>query len=1502
MEPIAIVGMGCLFPGATNPDQYWQNLLNKVDSSSQLSSEELGGIEAAKYYDEQKGTPDKICYNKNGHVRDFHFDPNGYLVPTEQLDQLDNLYQWTLYVAHEALKDARLNLGQPNTGMILGNIGMPTHSCKQIMSQFYNKALEPYIRELLGDDRFRFQPYWDAKSLATINLSTASQNAVVAAQALGLNGPCFTLDAACSSAIYAIKVASDYLNLGKADVMLAGSICHADHIYIDHGFNVLQAFPGIGEQSIPFDKHSKGLKAGEGAGIVALMRLSDAEQKNCRIYGVIDAIGLSNDAGAKHILVPDFDGQVLALNRAYKDKSPQIDYLECHATGTPVGDQVELNSIESFFFAQQAAEHQKTPLLGANKGNIGHMLTASGMASLLKVLLAMKHNTIPGTIQLQHMVATQQGKLALDDVVRETMPWPTSGRKKRAGINAFGFGGVNGHMAIHEYSKGELSSPAINHPRINNHHKQGQPISITGMAVTMASTQNISDFNAVVQNNRQVFAALPATRWSGLHSRDDIIGPFGLPCVPKGAYIEKFDFDCKRFKLPPNVAGTHLLSHMSLMKLAERAFKDAGYTLNNQQRNIAVIVAGDNDYNCYRYQARNEAAWQVRDSLLKSGITLTESQIRQLETIVKDSLFPEPYAEGITGGIGNVVASRISACLKLNGPAFSLCSQENSVFKAIELAEFMLTLGEVEAVIVGSGSFCGGLENVLFGHVDYPVNTGNLSISFESEANGRNLGEGGGVVVLHRRDVAKTLKKRIYANINAIALCQSQTKDSLQYQPQAQVVAEVAKASLQRAGLTAHDIAYVEAHAGGFAQEDAAEVAGLATVYSSLSAAGDRKVVGSVKANYGHLGPASGIASLIKTALCLYQRYLPGTPNWQQPKTSLGWDRLNMDVIPDSRDWPLMDNMTSRYAAINSMGLDHTYAHLILQEPEDENRKVEVQVEDEAESKNNALIKTVYIGRETSIPDMIVNEQNRRYFSGHAASQRALKGEADKAQPTVASKRARSTYFDLAATPINNSMTLQQRQILRNSQTHLSYLKVEQQFYRRLSQLATLNALPAGAAVGTDGSYSAEHHLRTPVAHHRQASSPLISTKQPTILPPTGRQVANVVFDEQQLVEMTDGKVSNVLGPDYAEADTYPIRTRMPSPPYMFVSRVTKLTAKPGELKPCVVEWEYDLQPNDWFVYHGLVPEFISLESSHAMIIAFTKIGCDQLFKGELRYRAIDSQTTVFSDMPKAGEVLKGRVAIKSFIKVGRNVLIAYEYDGFVGDRHSFKLTANSGFFPIESIQQSKGVNTTKIFANAKPQQTKFTPVLTCKKNHFSNQDIIAVQQGDLDTCFGPGYGKTVVPGLFAPASQMVDRIISVDSQGGPWQLGTITAERGIDPDHWAFKAHFKNDPVMPGTFIVEGCQQVLKFYLYYLGLHSQKQLRPTLIDNHQYSAKFRGEVKCVPDKLRYRLTVKHIAADYLANSTSLKEVTLVFIAEVIYRNSVIGICDNLGTRLVRAC
>lgn len=1391
MENIAIVGLGCLFPGADTTEKYWENLINGRDYASPLSAAETT-VDPAVYYHPVKGTADKIGYSRNGHIRDFHFDASGYALPANELETLDNLFKWTLYAAGQALKDSGYDQQRSmlaKTGLLIGNIGMPTHSGKQLMSGFYHQMLTPYLRQLLGRNDFNFDQIWPEKKLSELNLITGGHNATVAAQALGLEGPVFALDAACASALYAIKMASDYLASGKADMMLAGAVCHADHIYIDHGFNILKAFPDKG-QSIPFDRTSEGLKAGEGAGIIAIKRYADAIRDNDKIYGVIEAIGLSNDAGSRHMLVPDIKGQQLALSRAYGNSMPDIDYLECHATGTPVGDQVELAAVESFF-----ATLPTRPLLGANKGNNGHMLTASGMGSLFKVILSMQHGLIPPTPGVQQMVSTPGGQLSLDDVVTTSRRWPQRKRQKRAGINAFGFGGVNAHLILSEDHSALRAAVAP-----TSSPSKPEPLALIGIGVHVADTQDVQSLDRTFREARQHRHSLPATRWLGAEQQQALLAARGVNEIPQGAWIETFEFDCKRFRLPPNVVGPHLLSHLFLLPVAERAFVDAGYTLDGTQRNLAVIVAGGVDYSCLRYQARNEISWQLEQSLRSQGIELTQDDLQALQTIVKDSLFPAPYPEGITGGIGNMVASRLAAHLHLNGPAFSLYSEENAAFKALELAQFLLDRDEVDGVLIASCSFGGALENVLWDHQSVQAN--------------QAPGDGGGVIVVRHEQAAVAEGTPVYAVIEGIAV-RHELCPTLAWCASSEAIAASANRALQEAGCRAEDIGYIELYSGSRPDEMETELAGLASVYGVAQ----RKTpasVGTLKANYGHLSAATGLLGIIKCALQLSQHYLPALPAFCQKASLDERTKGRFALLQQTEPWPKPSNGPRR-AAVNHIGIDHAVSHLILREPLSGPR---AQPTATSSPTNSGLTVTVYTGREKSLSDLIINAETLARFSSISTERKPVRyGARDNAA----------------------------RQLTRHAKTHLSYLSAQQNYYRLIRQL--LNG-------------------------QRSAAAP--------------------VLNEQQVIELTDGRVSNVLGPDYSEVDNYPVRTRMPSPPYLFVSRVTALSAQKDRLEPCFIEWEYDIAPDAWFLVDGKMPPFVALESSHAMIVAFTVIGCDHLFKGQLCYRAVDSQTTVYSEMPRVGEVLRGRVNITSFVRAGDVVLIAYEYFCYVGDRLVFKLVANSGFFGKREIASARQLNTSRYFASA-IQSAPFRPLLRCERQTFDDDALNALSRGDVAACFGPQYAGHKAGTLCSPSSRMLSRIVSIDPCAGAWGLGQAIGEVDIDPGHWVFRAHFKNDPVMPGTFLVEGCEKLVKFFLYYLGLNAHPDLVAHTLTNHQYSAKFRGEVKCEREVLRYRLTCKSIDTHWQADGQTPDAIALVFIVEIIYRGNVIGLCDNLG-------
>ncbi|BBN80658.1 beta-hydroxyacyl-ACP dehydratase [Pseudoalteromonas sp. A25] len=1519
-DKIAIVGLGCVFPEADNPEQLWKVFEQGTDVTSEICEQELG-VSPSLYKHPEKGTIDKIGYSKNGYVRKSDLELNGFRVAQQTLQQFDKVFQWTLHAAAAALKDAGSSDVEEllsRTGLVLGNINMPTHAAKQLVSGMYHEILTPHIQTLIGREDFAFSKYWQGHDWSFDNLLIGSHNAVVTAQALGLQGPTYTIDGACSSGIYSISLACKHLQAGEADIMLAGATCQADHIYINHGFNVLKAFPDRGEESLPFDKRSGGLKAGEGVGVLALKRYSDAKASGDKIYGVIDAIGLSNDAGAKHMLVPDSKGQQLALSRAYEQASRYPDYVECHATGTPVGDKVELNSIASFFGAE------RLPKIGANKQNFGHALTASSMISIFKVLLAMQHDKVPATQKVEDFVGSESGILTINSVVRSAIKWPAQGKGKVAGVNAFGFGGVNGHLVI-------CSEDAIKTVTEEVPEKSPSSLAIVGLSACLPKVKELVELDALIEQSADNFSELPLKRWSGIEQCKSLLEKYNLNEIPTGAFLDNFIFDCQRYKIPPNVAGLHLLSHLSLMPLAEAAFLDAGFERDGQVRNIAVIVAGDDDVNSLRYQARTEMAWQLKDSLAKANIELTDEELKRLETITKDALFPEPTVEGVTGGIGNIVSSRISALLKLNGPAFTLQSHENSIAKAIDVARLLLDAGQVDAVIVGGGSFGGSAEGVMFAHQRSPINSAEPGKPL-LESKGWKLGEGGGVVVLKPSDTV-TDKDRVYATIEALSFVQS-VDNGTTFVPDSASIAKAANMALTKAGVDVEQIGLLEVHASGIDAEDEAEKQGLLSVYGDV-----RKpvTVSNIKQHVGHLHGASYITSLIGTALNLYRRRLPAVPQLSQQQ-SISVQQQGLVLRHENH---ISDELC--YAAISGMGLDRTYSHMVLKAADKyEEKGLTSLFANLSDEKPKGLFKTIWVAGENTIAETLVNDRTMAQFAPCRERFAPLESSVVEApkndvQSSVAAQTVSAPAIPVAhndeqltqPVPVVEAVhesaqestqqgtqegtqevpqvhnvagstslpsTAQHKvlsQLAQNAKTHSAFLQAMRASYAATATLlaSDLDAQQPEDIVPTANSTS-------------RAKSVLLDPRYGRLAPevkniPVSPRSNGAMFNEQQLHEITDGLIANVLGPDYAAADQYPVRTRMPSWPYMFVSRILSCSAERGQLKPCEVHWEYDISPDDWYVVKGQVPSFVSLESSHAMIVAFTLIGCDEMFQGQHSYRAVNSETTVYGEFPKPGEILRGVVRITSFKKMGNNVLIDYEYDCFAKapngtERHCFTLVAASGFFYREDLQKQSGksMNNKGVFFTAKPQHNPIDVTKLSQQQSFDSTQIAALNSGLLSQCFGDGYADNSALALYGPCHRMLDRVSQFEPCGGAWQLGQMLGEVDISTDHWVFNAHFKNDPCVPGTFTVEGCQQLFSFYMYYLKLPQLPGVKLVTKSGHASSAKFRGEVKYQDETLFYRMTIKDISVTELSASQARLEITAVI--EVLYEERVIGLCDDM--------
>jgi 3-oxoacyl-(acyl-carrier-protein) synthase/3-hydroxymyristoyl/3-hydroxydecanoyl-(acyl carrier protein) dehydratase/1-acyl-sn-glycerol-3-phosphate acyltransferase len=615
MRAIAIVGRGCVLPGAITPQALFDAVLGNRDCTSNVPSSRWRLDPADVSCSATDESTDKTWSLRGGYVTEQ--------VAVPGLEGLDPLVHWAAFAAEQAL-DGVTHTGRGD--VILGNLSFPssTHSA-------YAEA------HWLGDNASSV----GLDSVDPRNRFSSGMPAVHVAQHLGLEGERYCLDAACASSLYAIAHACDRLQDGLCDVAIAGAVNRADDLFIHIGFCALQAMSKTG-QSRPFHAQADGLVPGEGAAVVALKRLDDAIRDGDTIYGVIRGVGLSNDGRAKNLLAPAVAGQTLALQRAYEDAgwdAGDVDLVECHATGTPVGDATELQSTGAVF-----AGRTDVPI-GSLKGNLGHLVTAAGAAGLIKVLEAMRMKTLPPTRQ------PDSPNPALDgSPFRLVNPGESWTGRRRAGVSAFGFGGNNAHLLVEAYDPALPTAQPVSAPV--------EPIVVVGLSVRVGDGASTQDFLSDVHNG--------TTRGP---ARTVHLGLAGL-------------------KTPPRDLDAALPQQWWALQSAREA--TAHLTLPTER--TAVWVGMGCDSEIARYGARwRSAQWAA-----------TLGADADWAADIAEQFAPRLTSSAVVGTMPNIPANRVNSQLNVMGPSHTVSAEERSGLVALDLAIRALQHNTVDCAVVGA--------------------------------------------------------------------------------------------------------------------------------------------------------------------------------------------------------------------------------------------------------------------------------------------------------------------------------------------------------------------------------------------------------------------------------------------------------------------------------------------------------------------------------------------------------------------------------------------------------------------------------------------------------------------------------------------------------------------------------------------------------------------------------------------------------------------------------
>ncbi|WP_063772726.1 beta-ketoacyl synthase N-terminal-like domain-containing protein [Streptomyces sp. CT34] len=636
-QPIAIVGRGCVLPDALDPDTFWDNI---AEGRCSLSPVRDGRWRLSHRW--AMGTVedhlDRTWTDVGGYVQDFEreFDPAGFLVDPGEILALDPLFQWVLHGTRQALREAGRDGPLHRAGLVLGNLSYPTSAGAAFAEHVLLSSGDP----MLLNAAHRTPP--DAR-----NRFSSGLPAHFTARALGLGAGAFALDAACASSLYAIKLACDRLHDGTADLMVAGAVNRVDNLFLHVGLCGLSAV-SRSSRSRPFHREADGLLHGEGAGFVALMRLSDALAADSPVLGVIRGVGLSNDGRGRGLLTPAEEGQEQAMRLAYSqaDVAPEtVSLLECHATGTPIGDATEVRSTATVF-----ADSTDLPI-GSVKSNIGHLLAPAGASGLLKVLGAMRAGIRPATLAAADPLDELTGTPLR--VLNESEPWQGL---RRAAVSAFGFGGTNAHLIVDAW---DADSGAVL-PAPSTTKAPNAEVAIVAIGARVGDGAGAEDFRRAVLGGRRCG---PATTVN-----------VALPGL----------------SFPPRAVERTLPQQLQILEAAREAVRD----VDLPRERTMVLVGMGVDPQIARANARLLAPQWLEEAGSPADSQMVER--------VRNALAPPLEPERVVGSLPNLIANRINTQLDLAGPGFTVSAEEASGLVALDLAARALRTGEVDAALVGA--------------------------------------------------------------------------------------------------------------------------------------------------------------------------------------------------------------------------------------------------------------------------------------------------------------------------------------------------------------------------------------------------------------------------------------------------------------------------------------------------------------------------------------------------------------------------------------------------------------------------------------------------------------------------------------------------------------------------------------------------------------------------------------------------------------------------------
>ncbi|MGE0492896.1 MAG: beta-ketoacyl synthase N-terminal-like domain-containing protein [Vulcanimicrobiota bacterium] len=816
IAPIAILGCGCRLPDSDNPAEFWELLWNGHDAVRELPPERL---DRELYFDSTRGQVGKTYSSIGGCLKSCQARSGD--------DSYDLSHRIFCDVALEALAEAgyadglqgqRVGVyaghsgGTPRGGeLVVATLAAQVAELLECLPDF--RALPTQTRQaamqaLTGQLR-RGRPRRDGEGKPCLE---AQWIAGLLVRQLGLAGPQLVVDAACASSLVALSLAALALTRGEIDLAIVGGSSYnkTESLIL---FSHAQSCSASGSR--PFDAEADGLISSEGVVAMVLKRADAARRDGDSMQAVIRSIGLSSDGRGRSLWAPRAEGQLEALQRCYAGvDAASVQYIEAHATSTQLGDATELESLSTFFGPH--LKGRQIPI-GSVKSNLGHTLETAGLASLLKVVLALRHRGIPHTINVDQLNPGVDWSRLPFVVQREPSDWPAprQGETRRAGVSAFGVGGLNVHLVVEEPG-GPVEPVAADEPLV----------AVVGRGVVVPGARNLGELKELLGSGQSQLGEPPAGRWPSDAGLAEQLQPWHTP-TRRGGYITNFEFDAVGHKIPPKQVKRANPVQLMLLDATNQALAELGSPLEANSTAVVVGASFCSDFGNQMQVGFRHA--EIRREVARLLAELGLSKPGLLEQF--DRIFFERYSALLdeTGGFTcSSLASRLTKAHDWRGGALALDVGETSSEAALKVGCDLLRGGDCSAVVVAAGQHSMDL-------------VGFESLALKGRLSAQLPGEGVGVVILKTLDRAQQDGDRIYGLLHTAELASGLTPES--------ALELVVGPALSDPGLALADAPSAE----------------LAPVLERVCG---KPLLPSLAAQFGALHAAGGMLSLLRASLC----------------------------------------------------------------------------------------------------------------------------------------------------------------------------------------------------------------------------------------------------------------------------------------------------------------------------------------------------------------------------------------------------------------------------------------------------------------------------------------------------------------------------------------------------------------------------------------------------------------------------------------------------------